>query len=122
MKIKAIRYPTTLDKIEDITNDNIDVFVELEDGFTYVLVIATIKNIKEMMEDGYLEEGPPFIIVDELREDTIRKAIEAHAKEDAYYLKMNFLYMEFTSDELQIKIDEIRKVNEEIENSSSENK
>ena len=33
MKIKTIEYPTSLEKITDPFNDNIDVFVETEDGY-----------------------------------------------------------------------------------------
>ncbi|WP_214481729.1 hypothetical protein [Bacillus sp. SM2101] len=45
MKIKNIEFPTALEKVKDIEDDNIDVFVELEDGMTYTLVVATPKNL-----------------------------------------------------------------------------
>jgi len=42
MLIKNIRI---VDQITDIENDSIDVFVDSEDGYTYTVSIATIKNI-----------------------------------------------------------------------------
>ncbi|MBL1223992.1 hypothetical protein [Enterococcus sp. BWR-S5] len=115
MKVVRIEYPTTLDKIEDTTNDNIDVFVTLDDDFTYVIEVATIKNIAELMEDGFLGSRCPFIIVDELREEIIWKAMEEHAQEDAFWLKMNAMAHTFTTDELQIKIDEVKEYHKELD-------
>lgn len=67
MNIKKIEYPTSLSEIKDITNDNIDVFVELEDGSTYVLVVATPKNLYWCMENENVDFlcGCPQIIVKE---------------------------------------------------------
>jgi hypothetical protein len=45
MLVKSISFPTYLKDITDIENDNIDVFVEVEDGYTYTVVVATPKNI-----------------------------------------------------------------------------
>ncbi|MGC6767337.1 hypothetical protein [Enterococcus sp. LJL51] len=93
MKVKRIVYPTTLDKIEDITNDNIDVFVELEDGFSYTIIVATLKNIETLMRGKkFLEPGlaPQFVIVKELNEEVIAEAIEAHAiEDDGYWIKLS---------------------------------
>jgi predicted nucleotidyltransferase len=50
MLIKSISFPTYLEDITDIENSNIDVFVELEDGYTYTVVIATAKNIVSLMD------------------------------------------------------------------------
>ena len=41
MLIKSISFPTYLEDITDIENSNIDVFVELEDAYTYTVVVAT---------------------------------------------------------------------------------
>lgn len=41
MLIKSISFPTYLEVNTDIENSNIDVFVELEDGYIYILVIPT---------------------------------------------------------------------------------
>lgn len=47
-KISFVR-PTLLEEIPDIEDYNLDVFVELEDGYTYTVVIATAKNIGESL-------------------------------------------------------------------------
>lgn len=94
MKIKKIEYPTPISQIKDIENDNIDVFVELEDGFTYTLVVTTPQNLGWYMDKerlNYLGAAPPMIIVKTLTDENVRKAIESYAAEDAYWLKLHFL-------------------------------
>ena len=49
MLIKSISFPTPLEDIKDIEDDNIDVFVELEDGYTHTVVVATSKNILTLL-------------------------------------------------------------------------
>ncbi|MBP1046772.1 hypothetical protein I6N96_10890 [Enterococcus sp. BWM-S5] len=119
MKIKAIRYPTTLDKIEDITNDNIDVFVDLEDGFTCTIVVSTAKNIEMYMkENGYSTPGwvQQLIVVEKLEETLIRKAIEAYAEDDAYWLKVTFLVTGLDKEYLQDKMERINLSNQKLLN------
>ena len=48
-KISFVR-PNLLEEIPDIEDYNLDVFVELEDGYTYTVVIATAKNIVSLMD------------------------------------------------------------------------
>jgi len=89
MQIKKIDYPTDLNKIKDITNDNIDVFVELENGHTYTLTISTPQNYYWYMEKeglDYIPASPPDIIVKELKEDIIEKALKNFCEDDAYFL------------------------------------
>ena len=91
MLIKSIRFPTYLEDITDIENDNIDVFVDLEDGYTYTVVVATAKNIESLMDKekvNYFEPGHPFIIVKKLTKEIIYEAIEAYASDEAYWLKL----------------------------------
>lgn len=88
MLVKEIIFPTSLQDIED---DNIDVFVRLGDGLTYVVVVATHRNIITLMnkqENNFLKPGCPFIIVKELTQKTIEKAIKAYTEDDAYWLKL----------------------------------
>ena len=78
MKIKKISFPTSLKDIEDIKDDNIDVFVELENSYVYTVVIATAKNIESLMDKdkmNYFEPGHPFIIVKKLTKEIITEAI-----------------------------------------------
>lgn len=87
MLIKSISFPTYLEDITDIENSNIDVFVELEDGYTYTVVVATAKNIESLMDKekmNYFEPGHPFIIVKKLTKEIISEAIEAYASDEAY--------------------------------------
>ena len=91
MLIKSISFPTYLEDITDIENSNIDVFVELEDGYTYTVVVATAKNIESLMDKegmNYFEPGYPFIIVKKLTKEIISEAIEAYASDEAYWLKL----------------------------------
>ena len=91
MLIKSISFPTYLEDITDIENSNIDVFVELEDAYTYTVVVATAKNIESLMDKekiNYFEPGYPFIIVKKLTKQIITEAIEAYASDDAYWLKL----------------------------------
>lgn len=59
MKIVNITFPTYLSSIENIENDNIDVFVELEDGVTYTMVVATPRNYYWYMDKEGLDYMPP---------------------------------------------------------------
>ncbi len=91
MLIKSISFPTYLEDITDIENSNIDVFVELEDAYTYTVVVATAKNIESLMDKekmNYFEPGYPFIIVKKLTKEIISEAIEAYASDEAYWLKL----------------------------------
>ncbi|MBP1046774.1 hypothetical protein I6N96_10900 [Enterococcus sp. BWM-S5] len=104
MKVVNIEYLTTLDKIEDITDDNIDVFVTLDDGNKYTLVVATAKNIETRLnEAGYSNPGwvQQLIVVRELEETLIKKAIEDYAETDnGLFLKVSFLATMFEMKEL----------------------
>ena len=106
MKIIKIEYPTELSKIEDIENDNIDVFVTLEDGRTYVVYVGTPKNLVWRMDKeelDYVPAGCPDIIVRKLTHENIKKALEDYTKDDAYDLKYNYLSH-------IIKIDDIDRI------------
>lgn len=111
MLVKKIIFPTPLEKV-DVEDDNIDVFVELNDGNTYTVVIATYKNLLTQMNKtnkNFIEAGCPFIIVRELKEDIIKVAVQSYANGDAYWLKLNHLSSEFNIkllDEMMDKLTE----------------
>ena len=69
----------------------VDVFVELEDGYTYnTVVVGTAKNMVSLMDKekmNFSEPGDPFIIVRKLTKEIIEEAIQAYAENDAYWLK-----------------------------------
>ena len=121
MKIINIKFPMYFDDIEDIENDNIDVFVELEDGVTYTLVVFTPKNYYWYMDNeglDYIPPSPPDIIVRSLTKENITKAIEAFAEEDAYWLKLYILSGHrngvFDVNRMNKMLDQIKKTNDEI--------
>jgi hypothetical protein len=90
--VKSINFPTYLEDITDIENSNIDVFVELENSYTYTVVVTTVKNIESLMDKekmNYFEPGYPFIIVKKLTKDIIEETIKAYAENnDGYWLKL----------------------------------
>ena len=88
-KISFVR-PNLLEEIPDIEDYNLDVFVELEDGYTYTVVIATAKNIVSLMnkeKTNFSESGDFFIIVRKLTKKIIEEAVKVYAENDAYWLK-----------------------------------
>lgn len=44
MLVKKISFPSPLKYTEDIYDDNLDVFVELEDGSDYIVIVGTPKK------------------------------------------------------------------------------
>ena len=123
MLIKSISFPTYLEDITDIENSNIDVFVELEDGYTYTVVVATVKNIESLMDKekmNYFEPGYPFIIVKKLTKEIISEAIEAYASDEAYWLKLYHFAGEIDTavfNQLQAEHIEYLKELDELDNS-----
>lgn len=101
MLIKKISFPSPLKYIEDIYDDNLDVFVELEDGSEYTVIVGTPKNFLTLMnrhEMDFLEPGCPFIIVRKLTMEVIEKAIHAHTQDNAYWLKLHHFSESIKSD------------------------
>ena len=123
MLIKSISFPTYLEDITDIENSNIDVFVELEDSYTYTVVVATAKNIESLMDKekiNYFEPGYPFIIVKKLTKEIITEAIEAYASDDAYWLKLYHFAGKINKtifNTLQVEHTEYLKELDELDNS-----
>lgn len=74
----------------DIFNANINIAVKLEDGYDYIVVVATQKNLLSLMDNeksDFLSPGDPMIIVRKLTKEVNEKAIESYPEDDAYYLK-----------------------------------
>ena len=123
MLVKKISCPTLLEEIPDIEDDNIDVFVELEDGYTHTVVIATAKNIVSLMDKekkNFLGPGDTFIIVRKLTKEIIEEAVKAYAENDAYQLKFYHFAGEVdmaVSNRLQAEHTEYLKELDELDNS-----
>lgn len=121
MKVLDIQYPTSLDKIEDINNDNVDIIVTLEDGMAYTLVVSTPQNFNWYMnkeETYYLPPSPPHIVVKSVTEKNILAAVEAFAEGDAYWLKVFYLLGNrsgiFDMSNITKMLDKIKKNNDNI--------
>lgn len=93
MVVKKMSFPVPLTNIEDIYDDNIDVFVDLENGRSYTVVVGTYKNILSLLNkenSNFLPPGEPMIIVKKLTMEVIEEAIEAYTKDDdGYWLKLH---------------------------------
>ena len=88
MKIKIIEFAH---EITDPHMDNLDVFVENEDGYTYTIVVSTPGDLVDQMVQekiNFIRPDTPKIIVKKLTEPIVREAIEAYAENDGYWLKL----------------------------------
>ena len=116
MKIKNITYPTALEKIPDLFNDNIDVFVETEDGMLFTMTICTPMFYLHYMEKenlNFVPASPPDIIVKELTQNNIKEALESFCEDEGYWMKLYFLSGAsegiFSKDKLDEMIQNINK-------------
>ncbi|MRN53484.1 hypothetical protein [Paenibacillus monticola] len=121
MKVSKIEYPTVLSKIADIDNNNIDVFIELEDGTRITVVVSTPDNLRSYMDKenlNFISATQPDIIVKSLTEDNIKQAIENYAEGDAFWLKLLFVASvdrEFIDmDRINQCLNKIKKENHEL--------
>ena len=94
MKIKKIRF---FEEIKDVTNDNIDVGVENETGYTYIVTVGTPQDLLEEMKKektNFIGPYTPMIIVKSLTEEIIMEAIQAHAEGEGFWLKLQHFAIE----------------------------
>ena len=94
MKIKEITYPTALNKIPNVLDDNIDVFVETEEGLHFTMTVCTPAFYMSWMEKEKLEfvpAAPPDVIVKELNHENIKNALETYCEDHGYWMKLYFL-------------------------------
>ncbi|WP_224771287.1 hypothetical protein [Metabacillus idriensis] len=92
--------------------------VELEDGFTYTMVVTTPQNYYSLMKRenlSYLPPGAPMLVVSSLTEENICKVAEKFAEDNAYWLKAYYLAGDFELAELDKRIDRYKKQIIEIE-------
>jgi hypothetical protein len=92
MKVKKISFPIPLKDVENIYDDNIDVFVTLENGRSYTVIVGTYQNILSLLNQensNFLPPGEPIIMVRKLTMAIIEEAIQAYATcRDAHWLKL----------------------------------
>jgi len=110
LNIKRISFPTQLEEIDDINNNNIDVIIQLDDGFTYTMVVVTPQNLEHLMDkkgQTFLEAGPPMIIVKDITYESIYAAVESFCEGNAYWLKEYYLSGNFQIDLLNNMLDDM---------------
>lgn len=101
VKIKKISFPSSLKYTEDIYDDNLNVFIELDDGSRYTVIVGTPKKFLTLMnrhEMDFLEPGYPFIIDRKLTMEVIKKAIHSDTQDDAYWLKLDHFSVSIKND------------------------
>ncbi|MGG3835835.1 hypothetical protein ABU162_29920 [Paenibacillus thiaminolyticus] len=120
MKILNIEYPSYYDSL-DKENGNMDIFVKLNDGMIYTMVVTTPNNYYWYMDKeglDYIPASPPDIIVRSLNKEVVEKAIQTYIQDNAYWLKLYFLAGEsngvFDEKQMDMMIQEIKKSKEEI--------
>ena len=89
MKIKRIEF---MEEITDVHNDNIDVLVENEDGYNYIIGVGTPQDLLEEMNQekaNFVRPGTPKIIVKKLTKEIVTEAIQAYAEDTGYWLKLH---------------------------------
>lgn len=123
MKVLNISYPTPLSEISKKDDDNIDIFIELEDGSTITAVVSTAQNlISRMKEDNvnFLSPPQPDIIVSTLTEENIKKAVDEYAIGDAFWLKLLYVASLDKSvidmDRINQFLSQLKKLNEDLLN------
>ena len=88
MLVKSIRFAH---EITDINNENVDVIVEFENGYNYVIVVGTPGDLVDEMNQekkNFVLPRGPMIIVRKLTEEIVMEAIQAYAADDGYWLKL----------------------------------
>lgn len=125
MKIKEISFvrQNLLEEIADIENYNVDVFVELEDGYTCTVVVGTAKNLEWLIEKekkNFFGPSHPFIIVKKITKEIIEETIQAYAENNGYWLKLYHFASKIDMsvfDKLQAEHTEYLKELDELDNS-----
>lgn len=83
MKINRIEYPSPIEEVNAL-NDNIDVFVHMDDGSVYSFVVATPDNIYWCMDNQRVDYffGIPPVFVKALTTENIERALHELVQED----------------------------------------
>ncbi len=83
LELLAIQYVSPIEDVKP-ENDNLDVNVQLRDGRSYCLVVATPNNIFECMANEGVDYffGTPVLFVKLLDREHIERAIRALLSED----------------------------------------
>lgn len=84
-----VYYIHSLETIKDVFDCTIDVIVDLDDGYSYIISIVTHQYLVTLMgEKNYVGSGNPPIILREMTKESIEAAIQDFAEdEEGYWLK-----------------------------------
>ena len=88
MEVKTIEL---MEDIQNVYNDNIDVLVENEDGYEYIISVGTPQNLLNQMKKektNFIGPGDIHIIVKKLTKQIITEAIKTYAEDNGYWLKL----------------------------------
>jgi len=88
MVVKDIRL---LDETEDEFNGELDVAVEFEDNYSYLISVCTPSYFLQEMRierTNFVAPQSPQIVVKKLSKEVVTEAIEAYAQNDGYWLKL----------------------------------
>ena len=108
-----------LKTIDNVKNGNIEVPIILPDGYQICVSVATPQNLQSIMDANAVDFLAPeciFIIVNELTEEIIIKAINNYMETDksGYWLKLQYFkdqINKYIFDDLQTKQIEARRYN-----------
>ena len=79
-----ITYPTQLQEVK-VDNDNIDVCVSCDNEDVFTFVVATIENVKLLLEDDVLNPNTKLLIVNKLTRSNIEKVIKMSIQDKKIY-------------------------------------
>ena len=88
MKIKNIELS---DEIRDLDLDDVDMLVESESGYTYIIAVTIpVYLADEIAQEkiNFIRSRSPMILVKKLTKQIIEEAILTYAEDDAYRLKL----------------------------------
>ena len=78
-----IEFVSPIEEI-DQANDNVDIFLRLDDGRVYSFVVATPNNIYRYMHNEGIDYffGVPPVLVEKMTLETVERALKAIVTED----------------------------------------
>ena len=90
IEIRKIYYPTVLEQIPNIYDDNVDVIFTFDNNISLSIVFSTPQNIVTLMENEnkpYLPIGLPQIYVKKLDYEIIERAIYSYISNEDLFCK-----------------------------------
>lgn len=95
------RIPNGLEKYD------VDVFIQLQDGETYTVIVRTAKNLEYLTEKGKIDLlllHQPFVAVRKLTRKIIEGAVEIYVEDGGYWLKFYHLAKKICISFMRLKL------------------